>query len=89
MSRISHKNLTTGLPVAKTLIKYNSNNLQKTMEKEPIDLEFSEQKDRPEMMKMLFTFDDQVYKKKTEKILLWLTSLKITKQADDKIFPKK
>ena len=41
------------------------------------------------MMKMLLTLNDQVYKKKTEKILFRLTSLKITKQADEKIFPKK
>ena len=48
-------------------------------EKEPINIELTAEKDRPEMMKMLITLDDQVYKIKTRMILLWLTSLKITK----------
>ena len=41
--------MTTGLPVAKTLIKYNSNNLEENDEKEkdPIDIEFTEQKTDP------------------------------------------
>ena len=40
------KNSATGFPVAKTLIKYNSNNLKENEEeeKEPIDIEFTEQK---------------------------------------------
>ena len=71
--------MTTGLPIAKTLIKYNSNSLTENDEEEkvPIDIEFAKQKADPEMMKMLLALDDQVHKKK--KILLWLTSLKITK----------
>ena len=56
------------------------------VEKKPIDIELTEQKANPEMMQMLLTLNDQVYKKKTEKILLWLTSLIITKQAEEKIF---
>ena len=40
------------------------------------------------MMKKLLTLIDQVDKKKTEKILHWQISLKVTKQADDKIFQK-
>ena len=73
--------MTTGLPVAKTLIKYNSNSLTENDEEEkvPIDIEFAKQKADPEMMKMLLALDDQVHKKKMRKILLWLTSLKITK----------
>ena len=74
--------MATSLPVAKTLIEYNYNNLEENEEeeeKEQIDIEVSEQKVDPEMMKMLLTLDDQVYKKKSRKILLWLTSLKITK----------
>ena len=83
--------MSTGRSVAKTLIKYNSNSMEENdeEEKEPIDLEFTKQKADPDMIKMLLTLNNQVYKKKTEKILLWLNSLKITKQADDKIFPKK
>ena len=69
-----------GLSVAKTLIKYNSNSLTENDEEEkvPIVLSFALQKADPEMMKMLLTLDDQVHKKK-KMILLWLTSLKITK----------
>ena len=49
------KFLVTGGPITKTLIKYNSNSLEENdeKEKEPIDLEFAEQKANPEMMKML------------------------------------
>ena len=54
-------------------------------EKEPIDIEFTEKNADSEMMKMPLTLEDQVNKKKTRKILLWLTSLKITKQADEEI----
>ena len=73
----------TGRPVSKTLIKYNSNCSEKNNEeeKELIDIELTEQKAGPEMIKMLLTIDDRLYKKKTRKILLWLTSLKITKAA--------
>ena len=83
--------MATERPVTKTLIKYYSNNLKEKdeVEKEPIDIELTEQKAGPEMMKMLLTLNDQVYKKNTRKILLWLTSLKITKQAEEKILPKK
>ena len=65
MSYIFFKNFATGLPVAKALIKYNSNCLEEKdeVEKEPIDIEFTEQKADPEMMKILSTLDDQVYKK--------------------------
>ena len=64
--------MATGLLVDKTLIKYNSNSLEENdkEEKEPIDMELTKQKDRPKIMKMLLTLDDQVYKKKTRKILL-------------------
>ena len=80
----AHKNkyillkiLATGTPVAKILIKYKSNSLEKNNEEEeePIDINFTEQKSGSEMMKMLLTLDNQVYKKKTRKILIWLTSL--------------
>ena len=43
MSHIFHKILAAGLPVVKTLIKYNSNNLEENeKEKEQIDNEFTE-----------------------------------------------
>ena len=73
--------MATGHLVAKTLIKYNSNNLEENdeEEKEPIDLKFTEQKAYPQMIKMLLTLDDQMYNKKIKKILLWLTSFRITK----------
>ena len=71
--------MATGLPVAKTLIKYNSNSLEKNYEeeKELINIEFTEQKANPEIMVKLSTLDDRMYKKKMRKILLWLTSLKL------------
>ena len=57
-------------------------------EEEPINLEFSEQNADPEMMKMIFTLDERMDKNKTRKILLWLTSLKITKASWWEIFLK-
>ena len=45
MSRIFHKNLATGRPVAKTLLKYNSNRLEENDEEEneSINIELTEQ----------------------------------------------
>ena len=50
----SINNLSTGLPVSKTLIKYNNNNNSEENEeeeKEPIDIRLTEQKAGPEIMK--------------------------------------
>ena len=50
--------MATGLPVVKTLIKYNNNNLDENDEEEkvPINIEFTEQKIKILiMMKMLLT----------------------------------
>ena len=72
--------MTTDLPVAKILIKYN-NSLEENddeEEKEPIDIELIEQNADPEIIKMLLNLNDRMYKKKTRKIFLWLTSLRIT-----------
>ena len=82
MSHILHlKKLTTGLPVAKTLIKYNSNSFEENEEEESFDIEHTKLKAGLEMMKMFLTLDDQVFKKKKiRKILLWLTSFKIIKE---------
>ena len=41
--------------------------------KEAIDIGFTQQIAAPEIIKMLLTLDDQVYKMKMKKILLWLT----------------
>ena len=56
--------MATGRPVAKTLTKYNSNNLEEKdeVEKEPIDIELTAQKYSPETMRMLLTLNDQAYK---------------------------
>ena len=48
-------------------------------EKEPIDIEFTLHKAGPENNKMLLTLDNRMYKKKTKKILLRLTSLRTYK----------
>ena len=63
MSCIFYKILATGLPVDKTLIKYNRNNLKENDEEEkgPINIELSDQKQILIMMKMLMTLDDQMY----------------------------
>ena len=57
-----HKNLATGKPEAKTLIKYNNNNLEGNDEEENelINIELTEQKANPEMMKILLTLNDQI-----------------------------
>ena len=51
--------MATGLIVSKTLIEYNNNSSEENneVEKEPIDIKFTEQRDRPEMIKMLLTLD--------------------------------
>ena len=52
--------MATGKPVAKTLIKYNSNYLEENKEeKKQIDIEFTEQKVDPKIMKTFLTLNDQ------------------------------
>ena len=70
-----------GRQVAKILIKYNSNCLEEIIKRRKNQLTFSLLNKMLMLMKMLLTLDDQVYRKKTGKILLWLTSLKITKAS--------
>ena len=62
ISDYSIKKFATGRLVAKTLIKYNSSCSEKNdeKEKEPIDIEFTDQNADPEIMKMLLTLDDQM-----------------------------
>ena len=52
--------MATGRPAAKTIIKYNSNNLEENDEEEnePINIEFTEQNQILIMMKMLLTLND-------------------------------
>ena len=57
--------------------------------KETIDIEFTKKIAAPEMIKILLTLDDLVYKMKMRKILLWFTYWKLQKQADEENFPKK
>ena len=58
------------LPVSKTLIEYNPNSSEENEEeKEPIDIEFTEQKADPETMKILLTLNEHMYKKKMRKII--------------------
>ena len=62
--------------------KYKGNSSEEKMKKkEPIDIDFTEQNADPLIMKMLLTLNNRMFKKKTRKILLWLTSLKITKAS--------
>ena len=59
---IFHKNLATGRPVVKTLIKYNNNNLEESdeEEKELINIELTDQIQILIMIKMLLTLNDQI-----------------------------
>ena len=52
--------MATGLPVAKNFMEYNNNNLEENdeKEKEPINIELTEHKTDPYMMKMLSTLID-------------------------------
>ena len=68
---IFHKILATGRPVAKTLIKYNSNSLEKNEEKEEkesIDIEFTEENSDPELMKMLYSNENLTIQSPTPKL---------------------
>ena len=61
MSYIFHKILATGRPAAKTLIKYNNSSEENDeKEKEPINIEFTEQKSILIVIKMLLTLNDQM-----------------------------
>ena len=60
------------------LIEYKQQ-LEENDREKTIDIKFTEQKFDPEMMKMQLTLYDQMYKEKSRKTLLWLTSLTITK----------
>ena len=80
---IFHKILATGLSVAKFLIKFISNNLEDTMKKrkKKLILSLLNKKLILKMMKLILTLDDQMDKRKTGKILLWINSLRIIKAS--------
>ena len=61
-----------GRPVAKVLIKYNSNSLEKNdeEEREPINIELTDQKQILIMMKMLLTLNDKLKEEVEEDIAL-------------------
>ena len=90
-SYIFHKkNFTPDLPVSKTLIEYNTNSSEENEEeKEPIDIEFTEQKADPETMKILLTLNEHMYKKKMRKIIFWLTWFRASKANWWRKSPKK
>ena len=69
----------TGLPVAKTLIKYNCNSSEEIdeEEKEPINIDLTEQKTDPYNDENAVGFKwSGVQEEEDDKILLWLTSLR-------------
>ena len=73
--------MATGLLVAKTLIKYNRIALRKMIKKRRSQLILSLLSKTMilKLMKMWLTLDGRMCKKKTRKILLWLTSLRACK----------
>ena len=76
---VFNKNLATDFPVAKTLIKYNSNGSEEMKKRRSqFILSLLSKTLILKMMKMLLNLNDRVHKK-AMKILLWLTSLRITK----------
>ena len=86
MSLIFHKKiLATGRPIAKTLIKYNSNNLEENDEekKEPITIEFTEQKTDPNNAENAIDFKWSGVQEEDEKdITLVNFSESLQKQSD-------
>ena len=73
MSRVFHKkNLPTGRPVTKTLIKYNCNSSEEIDEEEmePIDIDLTEQKTDPYNDENAVGFKWSGVKEDEDKILL-------------------
>ena len=63
--------------------------MKKNKKKEQIDIELTEQKAGFEMMKMLLTLDEKVYKKKTRKYIVLADFIEsLQKQADEEYFQK-
>ena len=85
--------MATGWPVAKTLIKYNNNNLEENDEekKKPINIELTDQKTDPYNDENVIDSKwSDLTEEDEEDIALanFIESLK-KKQTDEKFFPKK
>ena len=82
--------MTTERPVAKTLIKYNSNNLDENDEEEkgPINIEFTEQKTGTYNDENDFDFKWSGEKEEEEDIALANFNESLQRQADEKILSK-
>ena len=80
--------MATGRPVAKTLIKYNSNCYEENEynKKRSIDIEFTEQSAGPKMIKMLSSQDEQEEDEEDIALANFIESLH--KQTDEEIFQK-
>ena len=61
------KKLASGLPVAKNLIEYNCNDLEENEEKEPINIELTEQKADPKITKMPSTLNNRCTRRRRGK----------------------
>ena len=83
--------MATCLPVAETLIKYNNNlNENDEEEKEPINIELTEQKTDPYNDENTIDFRwSDVQEEEYENIALENFNESLQKQADEKIFIKK
>ena len=83
--------MATGLPLSKTLVKYNSNNLEENEEeKEPIDIELTkEKKADPYNDENAFKFKWSGVQEDEEDIALANFNESLKKQFDKEIFPKK
>ena len=91
MSRIFHKILATGLPVAITLVRYNNNNLEENNEeeKESINIELTEKKKDPYNNENAIDFRWSGVKEEDEEdIALANFGECLQKQTDEEIFPK-
>ena len=87
---IFHKILATGRPVAKILIKYKYNLEENDEEeKEPVDLEFAEQKADPYNDENAIDFRWSDVKEDEEDIALANFNKNLQKQADEESFPIK
>ena len=84
--------MVTGRPVDKTLIEYNSNNLEENdeEEKEPINIELTEQKTKPYNDENAIDFKwSGVQEEDEEDIALANFIENLQKQTDEEIFSKK
>ena len=83
--------MATGIPVAKIFIKYNCNSLEENgeEEKEPINIEITQQKTDSYNEKNIIDFRCSNIKEDKEDIALANFIESLQKQTDDEIFSKK